>query len=122
MRRRRGHEPRDGLGGHALAAAAFAHQADGLARINDERYAVNRPRRPGACAEIHFEIFDFEQVHEKSAKAGPISDEIKDGIRGSHDELLHRRNLPDENDWKITELGEFVILFLTHANHRPQDP
>ena len=63
--RRRRHELRDGQRGHALAAAAFADQADGFARADGERHAVHGAQRVRAGAEVHFQIFDFEQRHFK---------------------------------------------------------
>ena len=62
-RRRRRHEPRDGERGHAFAATALAHEADGLARINGEGHAVHGAQRLILRAELQLEVFDFEQGH-----------------------------------------------------------
>ena len=74
IRRRRRHQPRDGKRRDALAAAAFAHQADGFARVDVERHAIHRAQAGIAREEIEFQIFDFEQRHDRVLDAArPVS-------------------------------------------------
>ena len=65
--RRRGHQPRDGKRGHALATAAFAHETDRLARVDGERHTVHGPHGFFARAEFQREVFYFEQGHSGGA-------------------------------------------------------
>ena len=54
-------EPHDGQRRNALAAAAFAHQRDGLMRVDRETDAVDDSRGP----EGNGEVVDFQQRHEE---------------------------------------------------------
>ncbi len=56
--RRRRYQLHDGQGRHRLAAAGFAEQRVGFARVNREADAVHRPGRPLAHTERGVQIFD----------------------------------------------------------------
>ena len=61
--RRARHQPEDGVGGHRLAAAALAHQADDLAGIDAEVDSIDRTQDPAARRDMGAETTDREQRH-----------------------------------------------------------
>ena len=60
MRRRRRHEPRDGKRRHALAAAAFADEANRFARLDAQRHAVHRAQAGVAKFDAVISVPQFE--------------------------------------------------------------
>ena len=67
--RRRRHEPRDGKCGHSFAAAAFTDETNCFARADGQRHTVHGAQRIRARAEVHFEISNFEQRHDRALDA-----------------------------------------------------
>jgi hypothetical protein len=56
-------EAEDGHRRDRLAAAALADHGQRLAFIDVERHAVDRAIDAVGCAELHLQVFDFEQRH-----------------------------------------------------------
>ena len=68
------------LGRDALAAAAFTHDGQGLAREHGQRHPVDSPDCALSDMEVGLEVPDFQQglvgVHPNSSRAGgfPVPD------------------------------------------------
>ena len=60
----------DGQGGHGLAAAGFAHQAQGLTLIHAETDVAHSVQRPRRQPQIGMQPFDFQQLaHDRPSGA-----------------------------------------------------
>ena len=100
----------DGPAGRSLAAAALAHEAQGLAPLYREANVVNGlyvgylalEDYPGGDREVHLQVVHLEQRVAGAVAAGTVS-------LGSH--CRHRRPLTS-----LADAGQFVEFFVSPAS------